>query len=814
MLHPVLLSCFVIALADLPALTPTIRDLDIEGNVRIPAAGVLSQLSLTRGKQLDLTILRQDLERLHRLGVFEMVQLESREAGSGTVDLVLRVRERPLVSSFGIAGVSQAMEQLIREQLRKEGLEMRPGSPYHEDRAKAAADAARRLLMARKHPLAEADIDCRRKAGVVQVILELNPGPRLEIGSVEFQGNESFADRELLSRMGNSRPASFFDLFSPRGRYLPEELENSRENLREFYGSRGFAAAAVGRPEVTARAFSARGRAPQRRGTQAPLKLDVRIPIIEGPSFLLTSATLEGNAKSGSTEVRALLETLRVPRRYDYALLESTRERILQILGRHGYAHARVELIRRFAASSAQVAAIYSIEAGDPMLVGRIDFAGNSRLPDKFLRRQLRLGEGEVYDSSKLDGSIERLNRSGLVEQLRRTDVELQMNEEENSIRVVFHVREKDRRGIYATGGTGGISGGYLGIITTVFNLLGLGEKLSFELDGGAALSNELLNLVAYHFMGSPYSLAFSAAHRLTGLNASNIVPGPQQIIGVFRRRSRVASLQGAYQISTKAGIGLGVQAERTSILEEANSQQPSTGWATSRRLTLQPSFVVDTTNGATQPLRGSQLALARSLSGPLSIGGFDTTSDTVRLRTFRPDSWTGGRNLFAFQLSGSLVRPSAGQGLPPERRLFPADETVRGFAHGAVVPWAYDPAAPESSLQPAGADTVLGFSAEYRVPMRGPVSSAAFLDLGWTGLHQGSLAGPGSSRVIVADTNRLLRASAGGEMRMLVPGVRQPVRLILAWNPLRLDSKIKLFSYRRLLDPRGSVRLAFGSIF
>jgi outer membrane protein assembly complex protein YaeT len=815
MLPVVLLACCIFMQAENVSLPPTIRHVEIEGNFRFPAAGILAQLSAAPGKLLDTTVSREDLERLNRLGIFETVQLESREAGEGAVDLVFRVRERPPVSGFQVACANPAMEQLIRDHLHKEELEIRAGSPYRADQVKKAAETARRLLMARKYPLADVGIECERNGNSVQITLRLRPGPKLDIGLVSFQGNRSIPARELMRQMGNSRPASLLNSWSGGGRYLPEELEACREKLRRLYRSRGFASAAIDKLDVAVRAFPARRRmfAPWR--SSVPLKIDLRIPVIEGPVFTTTSVTLEGDSKAASSEVLRLVRSLQVPNRYDYALLESTRQNILKTLGRRGYGRARVDLVQQFAASQPLVDVVFFIEPGDPMLVGRIDFAGNSRLPDKFLRRQLRLSEGDVYDSSKLDKSIERLNRSGLIQELRREDVDLQMDEEQNSIHVIFHVKEKDRRGIYATGGTGGIGGGYLGIITTAFNLLGLGEKLSFELDGGAAQSNVLLNLVADHFMGSPYSLAFSAVHRLTGLNASNIVPGPQQIVAVFRRRSNLAAVQGAYQISSKAGVGLGFQMERNSILSQSSSEGRPGGWSTSRRLTLQPSLVLDSTNGGAQQARGYQFALAQSLSGPLSSGSFDTTQNSIRLRAYRPDPWSRGRNQFAFQLSGALARPRKGQVLPVERRLFPADETVRGFAHGAIAPWSYDPASPDSSLQPAGADTVLAFSGEYRVPVRGALSAAAFLDLGWTGLGQRNLARPDSSLVVVEETNRLLRASAGGELRIMLPGFRQPARLIFAWNPLRLDGVFNGSSgYRRLADRRGSIRFALGNIF
>jgi outer membrane protein assembly complex protein YaeT len=815
MLSTVLLSCCILAQPQNFSPLPAIRRVEIEGNWRSPSAGILARLYTAPGKPFDSTRSREDLEVLYNLGIFETAQLETQEDAEGTVDVIFRVRERPIVSAFEIVGANPAAEQLIREQLRREGLEIRVGFPYRADQAMRAAAAARRLLMARKHPLAEVGIECRRNGHSVHIALNLHPGSRMEVGRVRFQGNQSIAERELMRRMGNCRPASLLDSWSAGGRYLPEELERSRESLRRLYGSRGFAAAAVGKPDVAVRAFPARSRfgIPWRR--LAPLKIDLRIPVVEGPVFTITSVAINGDAKAAASEVAALIRSLRVPSRYDYALLESTRETILRSLRRRGYGQARVDLIQRFAASAPRVDVTFSIEPGDPMLVGRIDFAGNTRLPDKFLRRQLRLGEGDVYDAVKLDRSVEVLNRSGLIQKLRRDDVELRMDGEENSIDVIFHVREMDRRGIYATGGTGGISGGYLGIITTVFNLLGLGERLSFELDGGAAQSNALLNLAAAHFMGSPYSLAFSAAHRLTGLNASNIVPGPQQIVAIFRRRSNVAAVQGAFQISSKAGLGLGIQVERTSILGLSSSEGSPDGWFTSRRLTLQPSFALDTTNGETRQVRGSQLILTRSWSGPISMKGFDTTQDSIRLRSYRPDPWTSGRNEFAFQLSGALARPQGVRGLPVERRLFPADEAVRGFSHGAIVPWAYDPALPDSSLQPAGADTVVGFSGEYRVPVRGALSAAAFFDLGWTGLGQRSLAGADSSLVVAEETNRLLRASVGGEIRILIPGLLQPARLIFAWNPLRVDRDLKEgFTYRRLADPRSSFRFAFGNIF
>ncbi len=194
------------------------------------------------------------------------------------------------------------------------------------------------------------------------------------------------------------------------------------------------------------------------------------------------------------------------------------------------------------------------------------------------------------------------------------------------------------------------------------------------------------------------------------------------------------------------------------------------------------------------------------SWSAPSPLKAIDTTQQSARLRLYAPDPLSGGRNKFEFQLVVIATRPLGGSTLPIERRLFPADELLRGFAHGTISPWSRDPANsdPGLQLQPAGADTVLGASSEYRVPLVGPVSGAAFVDFGWIGLGRRNLDPPAT---IVTETNNLLRASTGAELRVMIPGLRQPARLIFAWNPLRLNT-------RTLADPARSIRFALGNVF
>jgi hypothetical protein len=62
--------------------------------------------------------------------------------------------------------------------------------------------------------------------------------------------------------------------------------------------------------------------------------------------------------------------------------------------------------------------------------------------------------------------------------------------------------------------------------------------------------------------------------------------------------------------------------------------------------------------------------------------------------------------------------------------------------------------------------------------------------------------------------TSGVLRASTGGELRVQLPVIRQPARLVFAWNPLRLDKLIDGAPSFRIADPRGAVRFVLGDVF
>ena len=785
------------------ASSPWIRKIEVEGNLRVPSGSILRAMNSKPNTPLDQTTITGDIHRLHGMQLFRNVEIRALP-GAGGVDVVVHVREWPFISWFSIEGVDDILEVRIHELLRKQGIEVRPAAPYDPVSAARAARVVRSWLLAREYPLAEVGVECEDKGTGAIVRLRIRSGPRLGMGAVAFTGNNSIPSAELRSLVRGTRASSWWASWYKGGYYAPERLGADLDCIRRHYRSQGFARVAIGKPVITVQRSGSPTYSP-RSVTGRRHALHISIPINEGDVYLLRSVGVEGDARAASHEVALIARTLGHETRYDRESLEIARKKMSEALGRAGYPLARVELEESVDEQALTVRAMYKIDTGDPTLLGRIEFEGNQRVPDKFLRRELRIGEGQVFDSSKVDESIKRLNSSGLIEELRREDVLLRENPAAGTADMTFRVKERPPQGIYGTGGTPGAAGGYLGILYTAFNLLGLGERLSLQLDGGVASSNLLLTLAGQHFLGSPFTLGLSVFDRYSGINVAGIVPDASDLVRLLTDHRKGVRLAGSYSMGARARTGIGLQVDHAAL--EYGDGGRSTPRLTHEFSTL---FVYDSTLATGSAGRGFRFAADAALSCRSFLGSAESARASGRITRYLADPWTDGRNSFALDVNLAAIRPTMAGGIAPEKRLHLGGEILRGFRRGGLGSWAFGRDGPAGGLKPVGADTAVSVSAEYHVPIAGPLSGVAFVDLGWTRLDSAAISEPGLR--LVGATNALLRASTGGELRLALPVINQPARLIVAWNPLRLNRILREgASIGRIADRRGLVSFALG---
>ena len=108
--------------------------------------------------------------------------------------------------------------------------------------------------------------------------------------------------------------------------------------------------------------------------------------------------------------------------------------------------------------------------------------------------------------------------------------------------------------------------------------------------------------------------------------------------------------------------------------------------------------------------------------------------------------------------------------------------------------------------------------TAEYRVPLVGPLQMTGFVDFGTATIVRKDnlrIFGPNTEVILQEQTNNVWRASTGVEVQFLMPVVNQPFRLIFAYNPLIMDTDI-IFRGQRfpLREPPRNIKFTVGYTF
>jgi outer membrane protein assembly factor BamA len=95
------------------------------------------------------------------------------------------------------------------------------------------------------------------------------------------------------------------------------------------------------------------------------------------------------------------------------------------------------------AISLAQSKTVDSSDKGKGYIIRRVEFIGNETLDDKFVYRTIGLFPTEIYKPDEIENCINRLNKLGRFERVRKENVEITFNDQERFVDITFHLKEK-----------------------------------------------------------------------------------------------------------------------------------------------------------------------------------------------------------------------------------------------------------------------------------------------------------------------------------------------------------------------------------
>ena len=279
------------------------------------------------------------------------------------------------------------------------------------------------------------------------------------------------------------------------GYYKKDQMAGDTEKIKNLYFDNGYLKVILAEPEITVDK--------NKKG------MTISIRISEGDQYKISSINFSGNKINDNETIKKRI--MLVPNVvFSKSLLEKDMRSISELYSENGYALVSVMPDLSPDETNKTVAVTLNIDEGDKYRIGRIEISGNTKTRDKVIRREIRLAEGDTFDSSKLRRSYERINNLQFFDTV---DIVPKPKNEDKTVDLDVKVKEK-ATGFFSVGG--GYSSVDKFIATadlTQGNLFGRGQYLKFKGELGGKSSFYEISFKDPYFLDTPYALTTGIYH-------------------------------------------------------------------------------------------------------------------------------------------------------------------------------------------------------------------------------------------------------------------------------------------------------------
>ncbi len=847
----------VLAQQSIPEKAPTIERIDIRGNRRIKEEDVRFYIQSHAGDTYDEDRLQLDLRALYKEAKwFENIQITSMDGDTGKIVTFL-LAEKPLIREITYQGNKSFTESNILDYFKERKVGLTVDSVYEPSRVKAAERALMDLLLQNGKPLGTVRSELEQvPPSSVRLTFIVEEGPKVRIGNIRFFGNMMFKENELKGALKLTKERGLMTMFKGTDKYHKEKLEYDLEtNLRSFYQEHGYMQIQIGEP-ITRIFEGPRGFIPMFRKTKQ--QFSVEIPIEAGEQFHIGELKLEN---CGIFKCEGLTQFFGLNKGdvLNYKKVKSAVDEIKKMYGNYGFIDADLQAMWSEPKPDGNMVDItFEVNPGNQFLVHRINFDGNTKTRDKVMRREFSLEEGLPFSSRALDVSVQRLNMLGYFDKIEEKDYTVTPDPKTSMVDVNVKVKEKSQQSIGLTGGVSGISGSFIGLNYQTNNFLGRGETLEFALTAGTRTTDFIVSFTEPYLLDTRWNMGISLFNERNRFDTYSVFGYTDLVTGkpseLFTQRTTGVTLNLSRMLGRSWWrLGASYTYQKIAVARIAPGFEPFAlgqfaGFAPGGdaaaaldgiiRSEFTPSLSYNSTNAYFNPTRGTSLSIAVGIAGGGLGGDFNLIRPTVEYRRFFPDKWISrGRNTFGFRLVGQHVRAFGSSTVPFFDRFFIGGETtIRGFDIRSISPLVMTSTRIldgndkpiidlgsglpriDRSINPIGGDTMALFNGEYRIPIAGPLSLAAFYDVGFSRVGDKSVLGVfgnTTTNELIASTNDVVRGSTGLEISFMLPMVNAPFRLIFAFNPHVFNDTVMVGTIPfHIREPRRDIKFTIGRSF
>ncbi len=745
-----------------------IEQIQIEGNRKVSRETIQFYMKSREGGIYDSQKLKDDFKALWETGFFENIRIEEENGGSGKIVRLVLV-ENPLISSVTYKTSKKAKESDIVEKLQGSNIVLQSFSYYSPAKIRKVKKIITDMLLEKGYNQASVTIDEKLENGQVALTIRVDAGYKTRIALVDFPGlaPRSVSSGFLRRGMKNNQVHAILAAVGSKDVYNREKINEDLEEVRLRLQQKGYLEAKVGTPE-----FSMIPRKTVLGRKQQMLKITV--PVELGPRYRVGNIAIEGN-KIIRTDFLQSLVTFKKGHVYDIKMRNKFIEQIQKFYGGIGYFYAQVVPSENLDPVKRTADLTIHVQENEIVYLGKLEFVGNTFTKDHVIRREWFMREGRRLNINALEDSIKRMKQLGLVTVEKMPEIKPDPQDPQK-INITAEVQEVNRQMINFNVGFSGYEGWFISTGYSTQNFLGMGETFTLNLQHGTRSKN-------YQFaFTEPYMFNLPANFGIDIFKTSYRYPY------MYTREGQGFNISASARFWTYWGTSLVYSMEDVEISDVNEDYEYLTSYyyyyysEGKRRISsLSPTLYYSTVDSPLFPTSGSKVLATYRYSGGFLGGDIYLNKLKLEFVHFLP-LWK--KHVLGMHAVYEGLAPFGGKTIPFYEKYFMGGErSIRGFDIYTLGPRDKD-----GSI--LGGTKSFLVNLEYAIHLSQQLSFVFFYDVG-NAYNKG----------VPIKLNDVY-TSSGVELKIFVPMLNVPFRLIFAYNPRLLESSDQHFVFKFAVGP------------
>ncbi len=437
-----------------------------KGLVQNDVLTIKSVLKTAPKTKFSQKVIDEDIKKLYDLHLFKNIKVDVKDTENGLI-VTFIFEELPTIHDVIVKGNKKLAKRTILDEIV-----IKKGDVFSEKSISDDIERIKKLYREKGFPSTQVtytikDVSVKnKKTGVekkqVDVIFNIKESKREIIRKIAFSGVMVFKE-EKIKRVMKTKERGYL-IFSC-GYFNEEEFEADKDRIISLYNEKGYIDAEIVKVDKKVEYNAKRNRD----------EIYLTIYIKEGKQYKFDGVVISGNRVFTSSELYSLIK-LKKGDVFNKKEWEADIQAIRNLLAENGYIYYKMNIEEHKDPIKLTVSYHITLNEGNKAHVEHIFITGNKKTKDFVIRRELLIHEGEIFNSKKIQESINRLYN---LQYFSSVNIDVKPGSEPGLVDLIFNVEEQ-RTGMFSFGLSYSTAGYGFSLFEEVSanNFLGRGIKL------------------------------------------------------------------------------------------------------------------------------------------------------------------------------------------------------------------------------------------------------------------------------------------------------------------------------------------------